>query len=371
MSLFKNLFGKKSKPANPYEAFWKWFTQHSSTFFTVVKQQKNIEADFFDKLTPKLKLTGHEFWFVTGMHNDTTAELILTADGEIKDFVFVEELVSAAPAIQNWKITALKPSLNIKDVTINMAGYTFSRDNLHFYANEHNDYADEIDITIVHNDYTEDSAKAITNGVFIFLDNYLGELNFATAIDNMTVTGKNEAEKELIPIEKLKEFLLWREKEFIEKYEGTKGNTNDNQYSMFEATTKDNKPAIAIINTELLKWDSKASHPWIVEITIKYDGSGNNGLPDNNTYNLINKVEDDILLHLKDADGYLNIGRETANNERQVYFACKEFRKPSKVLYYVMKQYAGTLEVDYTIYIIRISTGNPSTGIQQVRLHFA
>ena len=38
---------------------------------------------------------------------------------------------------------------------------------------------------------------------------------------------KAKIKKELIPIEKLKDFLIWRQKEFIEKYEGTRRNTID------------------------------------------------------------------------------------------------------------------------------------------------
>ena len=38
--------------------------------------------------------------------------------------------------------------------------------------------------------------------------------------------------KELIPISKLKDFLTWREKEFIEKYEGTRHNTENDSYAL-------------------------------------------------------------------------------------------------------------------------------------------
>jgi len=350
MSLFKNLFGKKNSPTTPYEEFWNWFAQNSNVFFNVVKQKNNIEENFLDKLTLKLKPTGHHFWFITGMHNDTTAELIITADGEVKDFVFAEEFAAAAPQINGWKITALKPALDIKDVTIKMAGYTFSPNNLSFYASGDNNYPDIIDITIVYNDFVKDDEKTINSGVYIFLDNYLGELAFATDVDTVTIIGKDEVEQELIPIEKLKDFLLWRKKEFIEKYQGSRHDTDDDQYAGFEATTNEGKPVIAIINTQLLEWDSKASHPWILEITMKYDGTENNGLPDDNTYELLNKIEDDILIHLKDADGYLNIGRETANDERLVYFACKDFRKPSRVLHNIAGEHTGAVEISYVIY---------------------
>src|SRR5690606_13748240 len=118
------------------------------------------------------------------------------------------------------KFTALKPALAIKDVSIEMAGFKFNGENLHFYANDHFDYPDEIDITIVHDDCNEENKSTITNGVYIFLDNYLGEFDFAVNIDNLKVVCRDEAEKELIAIDKLKDYLKWRQKEFIEKYEG-------------------------------------------------------------------------------------------------------------------------------------------------------
>lgn len=44
------------------------------------------------------------------MYNASTAELVVTADGDIKTFVWVEELIAAAPKLANWKFTALKPA---------------------------------------------------------------------------------------------------------------------------------------------------------------------------------------------------------------------------------------------------------------------
>jgi hypothetical protein len=51
-------------------------------------------------------------FFLTGMYNDDTVELVLTADGAVKNIVFVEELVNSAPKIEGWKFTALKPALD-------------------------------------------------------------------------------------------------------------------------------------------------------------------------------------------------------------------------------------------------------------------
>jgi hypothetical protein len=116
MSFLKNLFAKKEQPIQSYQDFWNWFSTNERTFFTAVKNGKYIESEFFDKLSPKLAELKDGFFFLTGMLDDNTAELVLTADGNIKNIVFVEELVAAAPQIDDWKFTALKPALDIKDV---------------------------------------------------------------------------------------------------------------------------------------------------------------------------------------------------------------------------------------------------------------
>jgi hypothetical protein len=85
-------------------------------------------------------------------------------------------------------------------------------------------------------------------------------------------------------------------------------------------------------------------------MTIKYDGSYNNGMPNNTDYDTLGNIEEEIMTFLKDKDGFLNVGRQTANGERAIYFACKDFRKPSKVFYETQKKYANNFEIDYEIY---------------------
>lgn len=350
MSFLKSIFKTKEKPIRTYADFWNWFCKKEKIFFKVVKDQGNFEKDFFDKLSPKLNELKEGYWFLTGMFDDNTAELVITADGTIKNIVFVEELIGAAPQIDGWKFTALKPALDIKDVSITMAGYKFNDENLSFYSNDLSEYPDEIDITVIHNDLTEDNKSTITNGVYVFLDNYIGELDFAVTIDNLQIASTNEAEKELIPIKKLKDYLKWRQKEFIEKYEGVRHDTENDKYSIMEAELESGNKLIAVVNTDLLQWNSKASHPWILSVKLPYDGSSNNGMPDEETYQLFDEVENNITEELKDFDCSLNIGRQTAKNVREIYFACKDFRKPSKVLFEVQKEYIGQLKISYDIY---------------------
>jgi hypothetical protein len=349
MTLFKSLFGEKPVLINSYTSFWEWFQANEKPFHKVVRNNQNVEKVFFDKLSPKLNELKEGFYFLTGMHDDDTVELILTPDGKIKNIVFVEELVSSAPKINGWKFTALKPALDIKNVCIEMEGYKFDGDNLSFYSNNDLKFPDEINITIIYDDMNENNKSVITTGTYIFLDNFLGELDFATTIDELNVVNKKDAKNETIPISKLKDYIKWRQKEFIEKYEGILQNTDKNAYSILEAELQSGNKLIATINTDILHWDKKASHPWILKVEIKYNGNENRGMPDEETYQLLNRIDEEILHDLKDIDGHLNIGRQTSNGLREIYYACKDFRKPSKVISTLILNHP-TVDISYDIY---------------------
>ncbi|MCO5948871.1 DUF695 domain-containing protein [Mucilaginibacter flavidus] len=350
MSFFKNIFQTKEPPIKSNEEFWDWFKKNESTFAKVVKEQNDIENNFFAKLAPKLNELKDGFYYLTGMFDKNTVELVLTPDGVINNIVFVEELVNAAPKIDGWRFTALKPALDITDVSIQMGGYNFSSENISFYQNDDTNFPDEIDITIVHDDFNEQNKPAIANGVYIFLDNLLGELNAITTIDRVVLVSKKAAKKPLVPIGKLKDFLAWRQAEFVEKYEGVRHDTESDSYSGLEAKLANGNMLLAIINMDLLAWDRKASHPWILNIEIKYNGAGTNGMPDNDTYQLLEKIEEEITKELKDIDGYLNIGRQTADGVRDIYFACKDFRLPSKTAYTAQQKHSRQIEISYDIY---------------------
>jgi hypothetical protein len=349
MSFLKKLFGSKDEVKIIDNAgFWNWFVLHEKSFFHTIESRNNVERDFLNKIMPKLQQLNDQFYSLAGMYDDTTAELIISAEGDIKTFVFVEELVAAAPAIEGWKFTALKPSHGIMDMSIQMDGYLFDSSKLSFFSNPHADYPDEIDITMVHADFNETDEKTIANGTFIYLDNALGELNVATLLDSIQV-GSGAPGQELINIEKLQDFLLWREKEFVEKYKGARYNTENDEHAVLEGKDDKDLPVIAIIDQELLQWDAKPSHPWLMAIEIKYE-EGNNGLPDSDTYELIRQFEDELFEQLPDSEGYLNPARETYNGTRTIYFACKEFRNSSKIAAACIYNYQEKLDISYDIY---------------------
>lgn len=348
MSNVKQSFIENDEPIKNNCDFWKWFASRQKDFHQAVKERDNIERDFFNILSLKLNELKEGFFFLAGMPAESTAELILTAYGVPKNISFVEELVEQAPTIEGWKFTALNPPVNTEGFFIQLEGYKFDEETLSFYAEDSPDFPDEINLSIVHREWNKKHRKEVTAGVHLFLDNYLGEIDAATKIDHISVIRKSEAKKELIPISKLKAFLDWREKEFIEKYEGSRYDAENTEYSMIEGYSKGNKYAAAI-NTTLLDWDGKVSHPWFSTLLIRYNGQPN-GMPNPEDNEAINKIEDSLLEALKAQDGCLHLGRKTSDGERAIYFVCKDFRKPSRVFFETQKKFADVFEIEYDIY---------------------
>lgn len=350
MAFLDKILEKKDEPVNTYEEFWKWFSKEAKGFHRVIQSKERVLEDFINPMREKLSELGNQYYILVGMLDEHTADLVISAEGVVKGVVFVEELINSAPAIEGWQFTALKPALDIKDVNISMDGYEFVSAKINFYSNDNPDYPDEIDITVTHDDLNEENRDIIINGLYLYLDNYLGELDFINKIDQLTVKPPAEAERDLIPIYKLKDFLHWRMKEFVEKYEEVKYDNEDETFTLLEASLEDEYPIIAMVNTEALKWENKASHPWIAVLNIKYPGVNENGLPDEEVLNELGKIEEQLLESLKNNDGYIYMGRQTAKNERDIFFACREFRKPSKAFYKAEQKYQHVWEVNSRIY---------------------
>lgn len=356
MSFFKKLFGKQQQQIqnnqNRYAEFWQWFQQHQQHFHRVVDEmnQDTIQKDFFDQLSPELEKVHAGIFFLTGMFDQENAELILTPDGVISNIIFVEELVAAAPEIAGWKFTALKPASDIHQTSIAMHGHEFSQETLSFYLRDHDGYPDEIDLVVVHDQYNEEQKAEFLQAVYIFLDNYLGEYDSITKLDQVSVRCRQDAEKELMPMESLKNILILKTSEISRLDKVIRTNTDEDEYISLQGETNEGLPLIAVLNSTLLDWDQKASHPWMMIIEITYDGQNSSGMPPSKQYEQLEHIEQALLAELKDVNGYLNIGRETGNHLRTMYFAAKDFRKPSKVIDQIIEKYSNDFEIEVSIF---------------------
>ena len=169
--------------------------------------------------------------FLVGLDDDQKSELIFTPDGRIQNVYWAERLANSSPRIPNWKFKALKPAANNANFAIKVHDLYFDRKNIKFFPVTHDAYPDKIDLTFVYDHYHQEAHQVILNGIYIFLDNFLGEETMIEYIDKIDITGPQKIHKELIPLDKLKEFVIWREKEFVEKYHDVRHDPSQDEFS--------------------------------------------------------------------------------------------------------------------------------------------
>ncbi len=349
MSFLNRWFKKKPQPIRTIPEFWNWFRNEQARLHQSLLRGTSVEAEVLDPVLEKLADLQEGIFGEAGMSDAQTAEFIFTASGNLRIFAFIEDLVAQAPPVSGWKFTALKQPQEAADLKIELSGVHFRDRDLFFYPILDAQRPDEIHIVVVHDAYTESNAAIITQGVYIFLDSFIGELDFAITIDNLTITGKEKAGGELIPIAKLREYLHWRQKEFVEKYEAVQRNKDEDRFSVAQAQSQQGNTVVLLANTALLGWDRKASHPWILKLQVNYEPL-ENGLPAEGVRVAMDMMHEQMIQLLPGEEGNLFVVRNTGEGRRVAYFACRDFRQPSRVLMQVEKEWGDRLRLDADIY---------------------
>ncbi|MFZ4260609.1 DUF695 domain-containing protein [Sphingobacterium sp. HJSM2_6] len=350
--IFQKLFIKKDevKEDSTYAEFWHWFTIHSPDFYEIIKNGIEVEQKFVGIFAPKLDQLDLNLNFLVGLDVDGDAELIFTPDGVLKYVIHAEDLVASAPAINNWKFKALKRAMTIDGFSIKSGDFKFNTENIHFYPQLLESYPDEINLVFVYDHYHVEAHKELLNGVYIFLDNYLGEELIMEKIDNIELQSKSKEMTDLISVDKLKDYLIWREKEFLEKYQQVNYDSQQDEWTLFEGTIEQNLPMLSVMNCHALAWDYKASHPWILVLIQKYEPKDELGLPDNDSYSVFESIQTDMESFLPESEGYIQIGTETVNGTRELFIACRDYRKPARKAKEIQQKYSPIVDVDFEIF---------------------
>lgn len=355
MKFLNKLFDKKKDKTNQEQEhlsvseFWDWFVENQARLWEAVKTQNNIEFEFINPVFNKLNQVKEGAFLLVGMMDDVKAELVLTAEGRILLFPFITELIDKAPKLDNWEFTAFKPAMDVPGFGINLGPKSFSTDNIFFYPENDSNYPDEISLKLVYSEeYSADENELIENGLFIFIENYIGELKAATQVDILSIMHQVSSDIELNPISKINDYINWREKEFIEKYQGTFSYSDEANYSSITWENGDST-IFGVVNADLLNWDKKASHPWIMIITIIFDEKENNGMPNNEALQTYYQFEDKLKKLLPVKEGHIHVGQATGLGKREIYYANKDFVKPIKILEAMKSEVNFDYEIDVFI----------------------
>ena len=351
MKFLQRLLGnspKKQLKINSIEEFWNWFEDHQIRFHKILDTGNQIELSFINPVFNKLQDLNTDAYLLAGMKDSKTAEIVFTAEGSIKVFPFILELVAKAPNYDNWLFTALKPSLEIQDCEIRMGEVFFSSNNISFYPVVETDFPDEIAIKLLYTgDYDSEDQHKIENGCGIFVENWLGEVNVISQLDEIGFDHNGGAGKELVPIAKLKDYINWREKEFIDKYEDVFYDSENSSYGIAEWSLGDTT-FVGKYNEELISWHAKASHPWMFVVEVFFDPEKNNGFPTRELMEEIHVLEDKISAVFVDAEGELELAQITGKGERKMFYACKDYHDPIIKLSRVLS--SSSVSADFQVY---------------------
>jgi hypothetical protein len=326
--------------------FWQWFVHNEYRFRELEKNDSEQALSFLDELIQQMKPFNPWLKALAGPYSGNRYELIITADGDVALFCKVEELIAKAPVLEKWKFTAHKPALGFEGISIDLYEKKFSVDTTCFYPIVRDEYPDEVSIILTHVEYDPADDDQFQAGGMIYLENGLGEENTATKIDHYE-TGPVPAPDsgiEVIPISKLADYLNWREKEFVEKYESFHAQRPEESFTLLEAEDSDGKLMLVTVDAGFKDWPLRPAFPWLFQVDINYK-SDDSGLPANEQMQEIQDIEDQIVGLLTTGSTIYYIGHRTYDNVRNVFFYASEYKNNSTILH----RFVETASVNYGI----------------------
>lgn len=319
-------------PIDKIATFWNWFASQAPSYRELLKANADVEDLIFEPLGEALSHIQKDIFFLLGYKDSGEAELILTADGNIKNMYLIDALIQHAPDLPHWKFIGHKKAMELENLHISIGAMEFNKDTIFFQPIEHENYPDLIDIEIYYTQFDPEEINAVHQGIFIFLDNFIGELNFVKLIDQIIIVEEVPNIENLVPISKLKDYLNWREKEFVENYQ-EQPLPEEFHYSLMSAELQNGAILLAIINTDALQWETKAAFPWIGIITLHFELEEEGQFPNEATQEALEQIENKLCEHLNTAQEAIHIGRQTIQNKREIYFVAKDYNTLAKVFY--------------------------------------
>jgi hypothetical protein len=91
--------------------FWDWFVRHEPKLFNFRGDQEDEREHIFDKLAAQLHKVHPDLAFEFGP-NEARREFVISAGGIKGAFPSVASLVSAAPVLDRWRVSAFRPRRN-------------------------------------------------------------------------------------------------------------------------------------------------------------------------------------------------------------------------------------------------------------------
>jgi hypothetical protein len=167
-----------AKSIDKEKQFWDWFVANKERLYEQLESQEKL----FDELAEQLHKVDPNLMFeFSPVSPDSIREFTISADGIKQYFPIVESLVSNAPQIDKWKISAFRQRIPGDDMTIKYDSLVkISYDNIYFrYAHDSGKIALELNVENLID------SPGFKNAVYILLDGLIGEYDMETQISSI------------------------------------------------------------------------------------------------------------------------------------------------------------------------------------------
>ena len=186
--------------------FWNWF----------VANRKRIEShdareheSVMQEILQQLHVYNDRLFFEIS-DQESAKEFIITAEGDLKQFTSVNELVERSPRLRNWKFTAFKAGVGFSFYT-EIAGKEYDPDELWFLPLSSKSSGENLGLRIGIPDFNDQDSSISEEAMWLILETALGELECAKNIRYVEVACLPTAPSEMgyIELVDLKEFIDW------------------------------------------------------------------------------------------------------------------------------------------------------------------
>ena len=165
------------------EKFWNWFCKNSQMIYDFEENQEVI----FDKIQEQLHKINPNLTFEISSVKNGKRDFVISADGIIEVFPFVEKLYSARPELEEWNFVKFRPRRKI-DNSIRIGNKELNPADIKFMFIQ-DDSDGKIGIVLFMNGYNENEIEVYDQIGFLFLDEALGEYDTETYIGNIILQG--------------------------------------------------------------------------------------------------------------------------------------------------------------------------------------
>ena len=194
--------------------FWDWFKANNARFQNLNDPElsDDTKEELLDEFLEHLYKYCDGLYFEIGGEHGKEQELIITADGDTEYFHKVEELIDAAPAIDNWIYAAFIQPGDLPQTTI-YEDVELKPFEIYFLPLDNKNQPTSIGLRVCLPNYelVKDS-EWLTAAVYKVLDHVLGEKVFALDIDYIEIEDlpDNPEEKGMMELADLPRFIKWK-----------------------------------------------------------------------------------------------------------------------------------------------------------------